>query len=290
MGFGTFQPEVKLPPDYPLLADDGSVAAPAYSFANGADSGVYLIPGEPAVLVFVANGSEVGRFSVLGLTASLANIGGDALFSPSGQDVNLQVSGGAGNAEAGFVAHAEDHVSARLSFIKTRGGAVGSVAAVQANDTLMNLVCHGADGSQVVATPAAQIRMKVASAPSAGIVPGLMVFDIQDAAGVKVTRLTLENDGTLTCTGPVKLPTGASLVVNDESVVGDALPGWGVPTGTIRRGTFAVNAQPAAPTIYNQAQESALRSYVDSIAETLAGLLNDLNQGAESAHHGLLKV
>ena len=71
---------------FPLLASDGSSAAPSYSFSGGADTGMYIVPGAPDSLRFASDSTDRMLISSTDISVSVpvrANAGAVGLPSYS---------------------------------------------------------------------------------------------------------------------------------------------------------------------------------------------------------------
>jgi len=88
---------------------------------------------------------------------------------------------------------------------KTRSGTIGTLSAVQLNDTIAQLVGNGDDGVTGFVT-AGVIGIHCAATPSSGIVPGYLRFRTADLGG------TLREYARLTATGSLLIGTALSTV------------------------------------------------------------------------------
>ncbi len=81
----------------------------------------------------------------------------------------------------------------QIQLIRSRGGAVGTRAAVSVGDNLGRLVFSGDDGT--IFEPSAAILATVAATVSASIVPGQLLFQTANDAGTLATRMTVNQEG-----------------------------------------------------------------------------------------------
>lgn len=87
----------------------------------------------------------------------------------------------------------------------------------------------------------------------------------------------------------LKAKTG--LHVNGALVIGPRKTGWGVPTGTLERATYATYTAPNISASYVEAEVQAIADAVQTISRTLGALINDNHaSGASSPPHALLAV
>ncbi|MET3526179.1 hypothetical protein [Phenylobacterium koreense] len=69
---------------------------------------------------------------------------------------------------------------------------------------------------------------------------------------------------------------GSSPIPPDTYVRTGLMPGWGSPTGTVSRATFATYAAPTASATYNQAQIQAALTHLQVLSQHVAAQIADL--------------
>ena len=97
------------------------------------------------------------------------------------------------------------------------------------------------------------------------------------------TRVTIAADGskaTFTC--DVDLASAKVYKINDTQVVAARVTGWGAPTGTATRTTFATFAGQDVSATYTEAEVQAIDDHVKVLSERLKALIDDLTT------HGLI--
>ncbi len=96
-------------------------------------------------------------------------------------------------------------------------------------------------------------------------------------------------NGTMEPQYDVNIPTGKRFKVAGNNVIGDRKTGWGVPTGTLTRTTFATFAGQTISASPTQAEVEAIDDHLKIVSERVAALINDLHSGgASTPTHALL--
>lgn len=140
--------------------------------------------------------------------------------------------------------------------------------------------------SQTVGTTGARVAMVFGA-------PALRVGTEKGSGGGTARALELQTDGTTrvtvaadgskaSFTGDVDLASTKVYKINNIQVVGARVTGWGAPTGTATRTTFATYAGQDIDASPTEAQVQAIDDHVKVLSERLKALIDDLTT------HGLI--
>lgn len=79
----------------------------------------------------------------------------------------------------------------------------------------------------------------------------------------------------LDTTAGLNLNTGGSIQVAGTNVLGTRITGWGAPTGSNSRATFATYTAPTISVIYNHSEVQAMADHIQVLSQRLAALITD---------------
>jgi hypothetical protein len=121
-------------------------------------------------------------------------VGSSASYAVDGLPFGtFQVNRNNQNAGGLFGAWPDSSSGPFIHFIKSRGGTVGTQAAVTISDSLGRFVFAGDDGADFIG--GAGIQAQVAASVSSGVVPGRLLLQTAGAAGTLATRVVVDQNG-----------------------------------------------------------------------------------------------
>ena len=191
----------------------GTLGAPSISFLSYATTGIYSPAGNELGVSML--GSDKIRIKstgeiIINATASRTTLG----ITP-----RLQIEGSASSSQCSMSltgAGAGGTLFPRLHLSKARS----SVNAIVLEDDILGFISfNGGDGSSLV--NAGFIKAEVDGTPSAGIVPGRLVFATVDTAGGSGERMIIKNNGNVSIDGT----TFNVDAVNNRVGIGTSSPG-----------------------------------------------------------------
>ena len=171
----------------------GTLGAPSISFLNYSTTGIYSPAGDELGVSML--GSDKIRIKstgeiIINATASRTTLGVTPRLQIEGSSTSSQCSMSLTGAGAG------SSLIPRLYLSKARS----SVNAIVLEDDILGLILfNGGDGSSLV--NAGFIKAEVDGTPSAGIVPGRLVFATVDTAGGSGERMIIKNNGNVSIDG-----------------------------------------------------------------------------------------
>jgi len=166
---------------------DGSAGAPAISFINDPDNGMF----RPTTnqLAFSVGGSEAVRLNSTGYV-------GIGTTSPA---YALSVEGTSVAASAiSTTRYQNDTSAAEIVIRKSRATVVGTNTTVNSADNIGTLSFLGADGTTYDSV--GRVRV-IAGTVAAGVIPGIMVLETANAAGALTERIRFKDDGEVLVAG-----------------------------------------------------------------------------------------
>jgi hypothetical protein len=167
----------------------GLVSAPAFTFSNDPDTGIWSPSGN--VFAVSTGGTEALRLdssqnAYLGTTSGITGNGA----------VRLQIAGtnfaGATLAQARF---SNDNDGPYISLNKSRGTTVGDYTVVNTGDTLGRLQFRGSTGSTTISAADIVGAAEGTFDNTTGYMPGRLVFSTRNSSGAFLERMRINSDG-----------------------------------------------------------------------------------------------
>jgi hypothetical protein len=177
-----------------IKGERGTAAAPAYSFSDDTDTGIFNISNSD--LGFSVGGTERARIDSSGrLLVGTSSNRGNWFNNSSWGGPLIQLESTSSTESAYSITNSANNTNAPLLLLgKNRSGTIGGNTVVQSGDSCGQISFFGNDGTQMVES--ARIDVAVDSTPGADDMPGRLVFSTtSDGASSPTERLRIDSSG-----------------------------------------------------------------------------------------------